>query len=87
MIEIWSQASLALRKAEEVIVIGYSMPPEDSAVVSLFAGVDFRNKTVRLIDPKANELKDRYSRILQTQKIEAHPITLKAYLEARKTAE
>lgn len=73
---------MALRKAEEVIVIGYSMPPEDSAVVSLFAGVDFRNKTA-----KANELKDRYSRILQTQKIEAHPITLKAYLEARKTAE
>jgi len=68
-LEIWKLADEAMRSAEEVIVIGYSFPPEDALTWQLLnTGLD-RAKTFRVlgsVDDKetgANSLRKRIQRL------------------------
>jgi hypothetical protein len=81
LLHIWRQAVKALGTAEEIIVIGYSLPEEDSAVVSLLGTVDYKNcKRILLIDPHAKQIADKYRRITQFEGIEYIDKKLEDYL-------
>lgn len=81
LLHIWRQAAKALSRAEEIIVIGYSLPEEDSAVFSLFGTVDYSNcKKIQLIDPHAKQIADKYRRIPQFKNIEPIDKELEEYL-------
>jgi len=51
-IELWEKAAAALRTAEEVFIIGYSLPPEDSAALTLLLANTDRKK-VRFVNHNA----------------------------------
>ena len=61
---LWSQAAQALRDAEDVVVIGYSLPEADGAAVALVTGA-LQSKRSRLlvVDPAADELRERYKMV------------------------
>lgn len=80
MVQIWNQAFQALNKASEVIFIGYSLPSADAAVFSLFSTIEWKDKTIKLFDPNADELLNNYSFILRKKDIEIYPAYLEEYL-------
>lgn len=61
---LWRMALDALRNAEEVTIIGYSLPPADSAAWTLLhTGCD-RERTV-VVNPSKADLMNRYSDLLK----------------------
>ena len=48
-VDLWRKATEYLRQAEEIFIIGYSLPPADSAALTLFA-TTCHQKLVRVID-------------------------------------
>jgi hypothetical protein len=50
LIELWQSAAQALRIADEVVVIGYSLPPADSAVLTLLM-TNCRGTKVKVVNP------------------------------------
>ena len=66
---IWLNAYKALEAADNIVICGYSLPPEDLAIRSLFhRALDARHGkslTVKVIDPNAanGQLKDRFVRL------------------------
>ena len=79
-LKVWHQAALALGKADEVIVVGYSLPEQDSAAVALFNGVDYSGKKIKLIDPNASKYKDKFRRIVKTNELHLIDMKLEDYL-------
>src|ERR1035437_1169952 len=82
IIQVWHQAFKALNKADEIIFIGYSLPPADAAVYSLFSSIDWDNKIIKLIDPNAEQLKSNYSFVLRKNDIKIIPKSLEDYLSS-----
>ena len=60
---VWRRAARALEEADDICVIGYSLPPADAAVISLLSCVKFKCGRMRLIDPNANSMAERYTQI------------------------
>lgn len=57
MAAVWAKAARAFKKADEVVIVGYSLPPADSAAGSLLAtSLRGRRRPVVVVD-KAHELK------------------------------
>jgi hypothetical protein len=51
-VDLWTKAAEYLRNAEEIFIIGYSLPPADSAALTLFA-TSCHRKSVRVVDPES----------------------------------
>jgi uncharacterized protein (DUF3084 family) len=67
---VWELASQALEAAQVIIVVGYSLPPYDQAVLELLRSAN-RTASFHVFDP--NELvPEAYESLLQRQ-ILAHP--------------
>ncbi|MFQ5850256.1 MAG: SIR2 family protein [Candidatus Binatia bacterium] len=66
-LDVWEEAFKALGESEEVVVIGYSLPKEDSAACVLLGTTDISQKRLVLIDPKADELQERYQAITRNK--------------------
>ena len=77
---VWQQAAFALDRADEVILVGYSLPEQDSAAVALFNGIDYSGKQFILIDPRANEYKDKICRVVKTNDLHLIGKKLEDYL-------
>ena len=61
---LWKMASDALRNADEVTIIGYSLPPADSAAWTLLhTSCDRKHTTV--VNPSKSVLRNRYGRLLK----------------------
>ncbi len=73
ILNIWQQAHNALNEADEVIIIGYSLPKGDSAACLLLGTTNISKKTLIIIDPNKNELKEKYKMITGNMK----PVLLK----------
>ncbi len=69
LLRVWRSAHEALLKAQEVIVIGYSLPLADSAACVLFGTTDIAQKRVRIIDPDYS-VKGRFCQITGNQNIQ-----------------
>jgi hypothetical protein len=63
ILNVWQQALNALRAAEEIIVIGYSLPKEDSAACLLLRAADSSRKRLSIVDPNSAALKAKYRTI------------------------
>jgi SIR2-like protein len=59
LLTVWTKAFDAVRRAEEVIIIGYSLPEADAAACLLFGTSGISDKRLMLVNPDAN-LRDRY---------------------------
>lgn len=61
--QIWKMAGEALRKASKIVIIGYSLPPADSAAMTLLLSNCEPNK-VEVVNRSASVL-ERYRRLLK----------------------
>lgn len=61
--QLWKMASEVLRQADETIIVGYSLPPADSAAMTLFLSNCDRKK-MTVVNPDASTM-DRYRRLFR----------------------
>jgi hypothetical protein len=59
-IDLWKKAHQELMKAEEVVVIGYSLPDADSTVRLLFTLSNIKNKSLTIVDKNDQEVKEKF---------------------------
>jgi hypothetical protein len=70
---IWSCAARELCLADEWVVVGYSLPPYDHEIKEMLHGSARRVKTIRIYDPFASEIADRWQAIAPQASIETFP--------------
>jgi hypothetical protein len=75
--EVWAKGLNALYQADEIYIIGFSLPPTDQMARLQFAGVmqarkenNISEPKITIINPSANELKDRYARVFGCNQIQ-----------------
>jgi hypothetical protein len=70
---VWNQAQAELEQADEWVVVGYSLPPYDYVISSLFGHCGRRVRRVRIYDPYARDIADRWSAVAPNAVIETFP--------------
>ena len=80
--QVWKMAGEALRKADQVVIIGYSLPPADSAAMTLLLSNCDPNK-VDVVNPNA-EVLERYRRLLKLPVV-PHKRKLAQWLQSDKS--
>jgi hypothetical protein len=78
---LWRMALDALRNAEEVTIIGYSLPPADSAAWTLLHTGCERGRTV-VVNPSKADLVNRYSDLLKLPAF-TPAMDLRAWLDSK----
>jgi hypothetical protein len=63
LLQVWENAFAALKKADSVVAVGYSLPPEDSAACLLLGTTDLREKSLTLVNRNSEKLVGRYMKI------------------------
>ena len=67
LLDVWQKACHALNIADEIIVIGYSLPKEDSRARFLLGTNQIEDKKLIIVDPNANDLQENYKAITKNQ--------------------
>ena len=67
LLDVWQKACDALNIADEIIVIGYSLPEEDSTACLLLGTNQIEDKKLIIVDPNANVLQENYKAITKNQ--------------------
>jgi hypothetical protein len=70
---VWNSAQVELSKADEWVVVGYSLPPYDQEIKSLFGSCGWRVQRVRIYDPCAKSIADRWRAVAPKAVIETFP--------------
>jgi SIR2-like domain len=72
---VWHGAGHALAAAQTWLIVGYSLPPYDHALQELLqrAAAEGPHPDIRLIDPRARDLIDRWQNISPGSAISTHP--------------
>jgi hypothetical protein len=83
LLTVWTKALDTLRRAEEVIIIGYSLPETDSAACLLLGTSGLSVKRLTLVNPEADSLRDRYRSITGNTQIASYA-ELGEFLKSRK---
>ena len=60
---LWQQAALALRAADEVVVMGFSLPPSDQVVSAMLAS-ELRDDCIVTPIDRSSEVVDRFRTLL-----------------------
>jgi hypothetical protein len=60
LLSVWTKALTAIRRSDEVIVIGYSLPEADSAASLLLGTSGVESKRLTLVNPQVDCLQTRY---------------------------
>jgi hypothetical protein len=81
---LWRMALDSLRNADEVTIIGYSLPPADSAAWTLLHTGCERGRTI-VVNPSKADLMNRYSNLLKLSTF-AQPMDLGAWLDSKELA-
>lgn len=79
LLSIWKKAFSTIQTADEVVVVGYSLPKEDSAACLLFGTSDIKEKKMTLVDLNAQNLVPKYNEISGNTDIKVYK-ELSAYL-------
>lgn len=69
LLSVWTRAFEAVQRAEEVVVIGYSLPEADSAACLLLGTNGIAGKRLTLVNPQADSLQARYRLVTGNDKI------------------
>jgi hypothetical protein len=56
LLSVWEKAFAALKESEEIVIIGYSLPKEDSAATLLLGTTGISKKKLTIVDPSASQL-------------------------------
>ena len=67
LLDVREKARHALNIADEIIVIGYSLPKEDSHARLLLGTNQIEDKKLIIVDPNANDLQEHYKPITKNQ--------------------
>jgi hypothetical protein len=70
---VWNRAARQLCDAEEWVVVGYSLPPYDHEIRGMLHGSARRVTTIRIHDPFASDIADRWHEIAPHASIETFP--------------
>ncbi len=68
---LWERAFTAIKDSDEIVVVGYSLPKEDSAACLLLGTTGISEKRLIIVDPD-NQLKWKYKNITSNQHIEQY---------------
>ena len=82
LLQVWRNAFTALREADELVAVGYSLPSEDSAACLLLGTTGLSEKQLTLVNRTSEKLVERYSKV--TGRSESKIVTyasLEEYLE------
>ena len=63
LMDVWTKAFEAIRRADEIVVIGYSLPKVDSGACLLLGTSGISNKRLTLVDPQAAKLCEQYMNV------------------------
>lgn len=89
LLHIWKAAQEAVRTADKLIMIGYSLPPEDLGIKSIFIralnGRDKRKSLAVDVVQLGNDAKPYYHNIFSNHQLSYHNKGLEAYLRASDT--
>jgi hypothetical protein len=69
LLSVWTKAFEAVQRAEEVVVIGYSLPEADSAACLLLGTSGMAGKRLTLVNPEAQSLRARYKLVTGNNQI------------------
>ena len=72
LVGCWDRAFRAMKDADEIIIIGYSFPKEDSAACLLLGTTALSEKRLTLVDPNADKLHYKYRTITSNKQIEKY---------------
>ena len=73
LLAIWQSALEALRTADELIIVGYSLPTEDIAIRSMFLRACRRPElTIRVIQKRADQDAEKRYRFLFPKSVFSH---------------
>lgn len=70
---MWARAVAELREADEWVVVGYSLPPYDHEIKAMFEMSGHRVGRVRIYDPFAADIADRWRATAPNASIETFP--------------
>ena len=72
LINVWKKAFTAINDSDEVVIIGYSLPKEDSAASLLLGTTEISKKRLIIVDPNVDELQDKYQNITSNKHIKKY---------------
>jgi hypothetical protein len=72
LVPVWDRAAAELRDAREWVVVGYSLPPYDLEIESMFRHAGRRVRRVRIYDPAARAIGSRWAKVAPQAEIELH---------------
>ena len=72
LIGCWDRAFRAMKDADEIVIIGYSLPKEDSAACLLLGTTALSEKRMTLVDPNADKLQRKYRTITSNRYIDKY---------------
>lgn len=72
LIGVWKKAVTAINDSDEVVIVGYSLPKEDSAACLLLGTTRISKKRLILVDPNVDELKNKYQTITHNRRIKKY---------------
>jgi len=82
LLQVWRNAFAALREADDVVAVGYSLPSEDSAACLLLGTTGLCEKRLTLVNPTTEELVEEYAKITGRSQSEiVRYASLEEYLE------
>jgi hypothetical protein len=70
---VWHRAAQELGAADELVVVGYSLPPYDHQIKALFRMYADRVEHIRIYDPFAADIADRWHEVAPNASIETLP--------------
>lgn len=70
---VWDRAAQELHEADEWVVVGYSLPPYDREIKAMLQASASRVASIRIYDPFAADLVDRWRAIAPDASIEIFP--------------
>ncbi len=69
LIRVWEKAFTVINDSDEIVIVGYSLPKEDSAACLLLGTTGISKKRLTIVDPNVDKLQDRYQKITSNKHI------------------
>ena len=72
LIRVWEKAFTAINDSDEIVIVGYSLPKEDSAACLLLGTTEIAKKQLTIVDPNVDELQAKYQNITSNKHIKKY---------------
>lgn len=84
LLTVWELAQEGIRRSDEVVVIGYSLPEADAAACLLLGAARFKEKRLTIVDQNEHDLRLRLERITGAEGVETFT-EVAEYVKCRRT--